>query len=49
MKWLEHLKRNILPLVTKYVDENDYTSILRAILSWYELIWLYYSVFQNMA
>lgn len=31
------------PLVTKFEDEYEYTSMLRAILSRYELIWLYYN------
>ena len=31
------------PLVTKFDDEYEYTSMLRAILSRYELIWLYYN------
>ena len=31
------------PLVTKFDDEYEYTSMLRAILSRYELVWLYYN------
>ena len=31
------------PLVTKFDDGYEYTSMLRAILSRYELIWLYYN------
>ena len=30
------------PLITDFEQEYDYTSILRAILSRYELVWLYY-------
>lgn len=31
------------PLITKFEDEYEYTSILRATLSRYELVWLYYN------
>ena len=31
------------PLITKFDDEYEYTSMLRAILSRYELVWLYYN------
>lgn len=31
------------PLVTNFEDEYQYTSMLRAILSRYELVWLYYN------
>ena len=31
------------PLITTYEDEYEYTSMLRAILSRYELVWLYYN------
>jgi hypothetical protein len=31
------------PLITRFEDEYEYTSILRATLSWYELVWLYYN------
>lgn len=31
------------PLITGYDDEYEYTSMLRAILSRYELVWLYYN------
>lgn len=31
------------PLITRFEDEYKYTSILRAILSRYELVWLYYN------
>ena len=30
------------PLITDFEQEYEYTSILRAILSRYELVWLYY-------
>lgn len=31
------------PLITEFDDEYEYTSMLRAILSRYELVWLYYN------
>lgn len=31
------------PLITRFEDEYEYTSILRATLSRYELVWLYYN------
>ena len=31
------------PLITRFEDEFEYTSILRATLSRYELVWLYYN------
>lgn len=31
------------PLITQFEDEYEYTSILRATLSRYELVWLYYN------
>lgn len=31
------------PLITRFDDEYEYTSMLRAILSRYELVWLYYN------
>lgn len=31
------------PLITRFEDEYEYTSILRAILSRYELVWLFYN------
>ena len=31
------------PLITRFEDEYEYTSILRATLSKYELVWLYYN------
>jgi len=31
------------PLITEFDDEYEYTSVLRAILSRYELVWLYYN------
>lgn len=31
------------PLITKFDDEYEYTSMLRAMLSRYELVWLYYN------
>lgn len=31
------------PLITSFDDEYEYTSMLRAILSRYELVWLYYN------
>ena len=31
------------PLITEFNDEYEYTSMLRAILSRYELVWLYYN------
>ena len=30
-------------MITTYEDEYEYTSMLRAILSRYELVWLYYN------
>ena len=34
---------NETPLVTSFEDEYEYTSMLRAVLSRYELVWLYYN------
>ncbi len=31
------------PLITEFDDEYEYTSMLRAVLSRYELVWLYYN------
>lgn len=31
------------PLISEFDDEYEYTSMLRAILSRYELVWLYYN------
>ena len=31
------------PLITSFDDEYEYTSMLRAMLSRYELVWLYYN------
>ena len=31
------------PLITGFDDEYEYTSMLRAVLSRYELVWLYYN------
>ena len=31
------------PLITSFDDEYEYTSLLRAMLSRYELVWLYYN------
>ena len=31
------------PLITRFEDEYEYTSILRATFSRYELVWLYYN------
>lgn len=31
------------PLITSFEDEYEYTSMLRAVLSRYELVWLYYN------
>ena len=35
------------PLITDYTEEYEYTAMLRAILSRYELVWIYYNGLSN--